>query len=303
MTAAVLRMHPDDTLLMTLRDALIEELGYGSAAKYRSRIKHLLEGYRRREAIEKILESANHSMAVNAKFRLLFFSALVFLCVPLCFLGCGKGVEHSNPTDAPSYPDPGEMKLVAVEPLTRQAVSSGNLIVNGSIGEWWAGAPAPDGWHPPRNTYSAVLRESKSQEEGFRGRQIWHRSDTKASLNNLLYAETGDVESKTRHRLSVTGAVVMAGRIVVSLWESEGTKWQELVPDFIVIEATEDGVIRYTRDFETGEGQRLAIAVQCEVPTGKKTIFDWYDWSLTKISGDGVISPSQTSESVSEEDG
>jgi hypothetical protein len=135
------------------------------------------------------------------------------------------------------------------------------------------------------------------------GRQIWHRSDTKASLNNLLYAETGNVESKTRHRLSVTGAGVMPGRIVLSVWESEGTKWQELVPDFIVIEATEDGVMRYTRDFEMGEGQRIAIAVQCEVATGKKTIFDWYDWSLTKISGDGVIAPSQTSESVGEEDG
>jgi altronate hydrolase len=46
--------------LVTLREALVEELGYSSATKYRSRVKHLLDAYRKGDAIADTADALGH---------------------------------------------------------------------------------------------------------------------------------------------------------------------------------------------------------------------------------------------------
>ena len=217
------------------------------------------------------------------KFRPLLRIILLGIAIPCSLLACSKPDEKNIAAEPPPYPPPGEMRLVAVEPIPSQQVASDNLILNGAIQQWWAGAPAPDGWHPPRGSYSVVTRQLNSDGDGFRARQVWSLADVGKSMSNLLYAETPDIEPNKRYRLSLTSTVTTGDRVVVSIWELKGRKWEQREPEFIIMASTNRKVTQYTRDFTSGEGRRLAVSVQSEVPKGRKTTVNWYDWSLTKI--------------------
>jgi hypothetical protein len=194
--------------------------------------------------------------------------------------------------DTESYPPPGTMNLISVDPVP--LTPSNNLIENGGISDWWAGSPAPDGWSPPRTSYSAVTREHSSLNEGFRARQVWHRSDTDASLDHLLHCEANRIEPGARYRVAVTGAQVMPGRTIINVWEFSEKAWKVRHKDFIVVETTDTGIFRYTRDFTAGAGNQVSLASLCEVPKGKKVIFDWFDWSLVKLSEGDTFNPEQS---------
>jgi hypothetical protein len=226
--------------------------------------------------------------------RSLTFLTLVALCAPLSFIGCAQQSKEAQSLVTEAYPTPGTMKLVSIDPVPLTPAPNNNLIENGSISDWWAGSPAPDGWSPPRTSYSAVTRERSSLTEGFRARQIWHRSDIDAPIDRILHCKANRIEPGAQYRLTLTGAEVFPGRIVINVWEYSEEAWKVRLKDFIVVETTDTGIFRYTRDFTAGAENQIALSSQCEVPEGKKAIFDWHDWSLVKLSDDDTFNSEQS---------
>lgn len=227
-------------------------------------------------------------MTPNPRIISLLHILLLACAVPLSFLACGQRGDNNLADNTTAYPPPGEMRIVSITPIPPQTVVSDNLIVNGSTIRWWAGAPAPEGWHRSARSKDPLTRQLNNTGDGFCVRQTWLTSSKAKGIRTSSYLETVDLEPNKRYRLSVTGAIITGEQVTIDIFELVEDDWTILHSDFIVLDVNDGKVTQSTRDFTSGDGLRLAVCPRAEVIDGAVVTVDWYAWSIVKISDDAA---------------
>lgn len=216
---------------------------------------------------------------VSKTFR--FAPAILAVLGVLCVLpGCSKAAAPGA-----DLPAPGEMRVLRMEPLGGTASAGDNLIPNGDLREWWAGAPAPTGFVLPPEGYSTITREA-----GENGRsacaQAWKKADRKAGQANRFYVEVPEVPAEASYEFSVRAQSVEGCTATFDVYEvQEGEKYKALVVGAPIIPAEATSPTWFKTPVTTELGGRLVILTKTMADTPPPGMILWHEWRLTPTGG------------------
>lgn len=194
----------------------------------------------------------------------------------LSLSGCSPGTSMSN-----QYPPPGHMRVISITPVKDAAALTLNLIPNGALSEFWAGAPSPNEFVAPDATYS-ILARTWDDDETFGCLQEWLKSDRSVGIEKSFRTHLYGLAPAKEYELSVDATNVTGSPVSISLFEvKEDKKTAEpLVIDAIKLTAEKDHRQAYRATFITKKGVRLIVAAQCEgIQSGENKVI-WHSFVL-----------------------
>lgn len=201
---------------------------------------------------------------------------VVAVLLPFLLSGCGPSVSTPE-----QYPPPGHMRVISMTPIKVASAPSLNLIPNGSISEYWAGAPAPTGFVAPDSTYSGLTRAGDA-DETFASIQEWLKPDRNVGVERAFRTHLYGIASDKEFQLSVDATNVSGNPVSISLFEVGDDKKtaEPLVIDAIRLTAEKDHRQVYSTTFVTKKGVRLIVAAQCEsIQSGENKVI-WHSFDL-----------------------
>lgn len=194
----------------------------------------------------------------------------IVACCAAC-LGCG---DKGSPFGVPG---PGAMRLVSASAVTAEEKVR-QLIPNGSFTDWWAGAPAPEGFGAPDGRLSTIEKLLLPNGAAV-VRQVWRAPDLDKSPAEQFTAAVPEGKAAQEYELRVEAAYMLGQSIVLNvLQEDAGGKVSPVQAPFIKLGPSTGIVKRYIKRFTSPADGKLLITASA----GGPSTVEWYRWELVE---------------------
>lgn len=193
---------------------------------------------------------------------------------------CLSFIASCGPADpiAPPSLSPGTWRMISVE----RADGGDALLPNGDFEEWYAGLPAPTGFHTPaENSESTLVRDVKAGHLGARGytaRQTWTGPGFAAGPRDG-FSVTVNLAPDTRYRLEVIASATTGLAAAIRAVEvGEGGQLRTLARS--VVEVRGESPARFEGAFTTRSGGPVILSSYALANSSFPGTVIWSAWRL-----------------------
>ncbi|MBP8127994.1 MAG: hypothetical protein KA184_00325 [Candidatus Hydrogenedentes bacterium] len=202
---------------------------------------------------------------------------------------CTCGLFHScgNPSaPAAGAAQPGTMQVITVTPATL-SYEDRTLINNGDFREFWAGAPAPSGFHVVAPGGPSEIRRAPGDPavggSSFAALQTWQKPDIATSLENRFYTTVQGLKPETLYRVEALAsgeAGVLAGLGVFELDQMGNVN--EVAPCALTAPGGV-GLKNSAGYFTTQMGGDAAVASLLVLASHMPAKMTWHAWRMQEV--------------------
>lgn len=205
-------------------------------------------------------------------------------CGAFLFLGCG------NPS-APSSDavQPGTMRVISVTPATITPKDSA-FIKNGDFREFWAGAPAPSGFHVVAPGGPSKIQRAPGDPaaggSSFAALQTWQKPDIATGLDSRFYTNAQGLKPETVYRIEALAsgeAGVLAGLGVFELDQTGNAN--EIAPCAVFVPGGV-GTKNNVGYFTTQLGGDVAVTSVLVLASHMPAKMTWHAWRIREAPQD-----------------
>lgn len=185
-------------------------------------------------------------------------------------------------TKPEEYPASGHMSLLSLKEAGK-LYQEGNLITNGDFSIWQQGAPAPEGFNPPKNSAisNIVMRDPRGGSGDHSIDQYWNKSDMNEPFLDSFHCLVNGVQAGKIYELTIdarsyddTTASIYV--ILLDLSDRQVAFW----PDLITINPGKGDINTYTKKIRIPLSGKLIIASKTNVNTKYTGRIIWLAWHL-----------------------